>query len=212
MLENTALHNRRHFLEKTGAIYIDEDEEFLNAEEWQEIERLCFESGLPYETVTVGDADEPNQVEVGRFVTDVEKPEKVNRAVSDRLLQIIEIPARMEPLSRLLGYERVYLRRAQVNHMHRGSFVGLHRDIDSNPDYEISVVLQLGRKFEGGEFVIRLPQGGETSITPDYRSTIISRCDYPHEVRKVTDGTRTSLVYFVATHDGPNRRQLKEKS
>lgn len=209
MSTTTPLQERRAALEQTGAIYIDDAEGFLLEQEWQDLERLCFESGLPYETVTVGDADEPNQVEVGRFMTDVEVPRRVNPDVSERVLKIIGDPKRMEQLSKLLGYERVYLRRAQVNHMHRGSFVGLHLDTDSNPDYEIAVVLQLGRSFEGGEFVIQLPQGGETSITPRYRSTIISCCSYPHEVRTVTGGIRTSLVYFVASHDGPNRRSRK---
>jgi 2-oxoglutarate-Fe(II)-dependent oxygenase superfamily protein len=209
MLSATSLQERRAALKQSGAIYIENQEGFLTDQEWDELERLCLASGLPYETVTIGDANEPNKVEVGRFMTDVEAPRRVNPDVSVRALEIIEHPRRMEMLSNLLGYERVFLRRVQVNHMHRGSFVGLHLDVDSNPDYEIAVVLQLGRSFEGGEFVIQLPEGGETSITPGYRSTIISYCNYPHEVRTVTGGIRTSLVYFVARHDGPNRRHLK---
>src|SRR5690606_34473933 len=130
MLENTSLEDQRELLEKTGAIYIGESKGFLTAEEWAELEQLCFDSGLPYETVTIGDANEPNQVEVGRFMTDVQGPKKVNSSISEQVVRIIGHPARMQMLSRLLGRERVYLRRAQVNHMHRGSFVGLHLDTD----------------------------------------------------------------------------------
>jgi len=209
MTSLTLTSQQRESLEQTGAIYIGDTDGFLTDAEWEELEELCFQSHLPYETVTVGDANEPNLVEVGRFMTDVEQPRKVNAEVTDRLLQIIAQPARMRMLGELLNCKEVYLRRAQVNHMHRGSFVGMHLDTDSNPDYQVSIVLQIGRAFSGGEFAISLPDGTETLIEPKFRSTIISRCDYPHEVRTVTQGTRTSIVYFVASHDGPNRRYLK---
>ena len=210
----SAIHDsqaNRQSLQQTGALYIDDTEAFLDAQEWEELERLCFHSNLPYETVTVGDANEPNKVEVGRFMTDVEQPEPVNPLVSARAMEILAHPRRMAILSDLLGVEQLHMRRAQVNHMHRGSFVGLHLDTDSNPDYQISVVLQLGREFSGGDFVIHLPDGSENVIQPKFRSTIISRCDYRHEVRTVTEGTRTSLVYFVAAHGGPNRRHLQAR-
>lgn len=195
-------------LAHTGAIYLEDPQMFLSTAEWDAVESLCFHSGLPYETYHTGDTDEPNKCEVACFLTDVEGPFNIGGQVTDDLLKIIAAPAKMTVLERLLERERLYVRRAQANHMSKGSFIGLHRDLESNPDYEISIVLQLGRQFSGGEFVIHLPDNRKTVVKSAYRSITISSCEYPHEVLEVTQGTRTALVYFIAAHDGPNRRYL----
>ena len=36
--------------------------------------------------------------------------------------------------------------------MGKEQFVGLHLDKDSNPDYLVAVVIQLGNKFTGGGY------------------------------------------------------------
>ncbi len=190
-----------------GAVVIDPELEFLTADEWEEIEDLGLRSGLPYETVLVGDAGEPNKVEVGRLMTDVDRPRVVNETLSVKMLHVLGASRRLALLQKLVGVsEPLHMRRAQINLMHSGSFVGVHLDKDSNPDYEISVVLQLGRAFDGGDFVVHRPDGARTTISPDFHSVTVSRCDYPHEVRTVKSGVRTSLVFFVSPHAGDNRR------
>ena len=38
--------------------------------------------------------------------------------------------------------------------MKKNSFVGFHLDTDSNPDYLYAVILQLGHKYKGGNYVV----------------------------------------------------------
>ncbi|MFN6268494.1 MAG: 2OG-Fe(II) oxygenase [Alphaproteobacteria bacterium] len=194
-------------LATSGVVVLDDELQFLTNEEWNEIETLSLHSGLPYETVLIGDAGEPNKVEVGRLMTDVDRPRVVNPEISEKMMSVLGAPRRMAILQKLIGATGpLHMRRAQINLMHEGSFIGVHLDNDSNPDYEISVVLQLGRAFEGGDFVVHRPDGGKTTISPEFQSVTVSRCDYPHEVRRVDGGVRASLVFFVSDHDGDNRR------
>lgn len=167
---------------------------------------------MPFETVHIGDAGEPNLVKVGRLMTDVDRPRLVNDKLSKPMLDILCSPDRMDYFSQLAGGDELFIRRAQINKMHAGSFIGRHVDQDSNPDYGISIVLQFGQSFTGGDFVIHLPDGKRTAVSPSYRSVTITRCDYAHEVQTVLTGTRTSLVYFVSHNSGENRRQTKVPS
>jgi len=193
-------------LSSDGVVAIPENFELFTTEEWSEIEALAVHEDMPYETVLIGDAGEPNRVEVGRIMTDIERPRVVNESVSRRLLEILAAPQRMAFLRELLGEPVLHLRRAQINRMHEKSFIGPHVDRDSNPDYEVAVVLQLGDSFEGGDFIVHLPNGHRRVIKPEFRSITITRCELLHEVATVEAGERVSLVFFVSRHAEENRR------
>lgn len=196
----------REVLARDGVVSIDVDAGLFADEDWALLENGAAHPDLPYEQVLIGDAGEPNLVEVGRLMTDIDRPQVVNADVTRPMLDVLGSPQRLAMLAELIGVDRVHMRRAQINRMHAGSFIGLHLDQDSNPDYTVAVVLQMGSKFDGGEFAVHPPQGSLVTIRPQYRSVTISRCDFPHEVCLVAGGVRTSLVYFVADHDGANRR------
>jgi predicted 2-oxoglutarate/Fe(II)-dependent dioxygenase YbiX len=93
--------------------------------------------------------------------------------------------------------------------METGSFIGLHLDQDSNPDYLVAIVIQFGEKYEGGEFVLKREEAESISYKPQKHTTIISDCSIPHEVTRITKGNRKSLVYFLSKHEGLNRRYKK---
>lgn len=191
-----------------GSILFDLQESFLSADEFRQVEQLTAQ--LPQEFVKVGDADEPNHVYVGRFMTDVEQPELVNRPISDEALKILAKPEAMTFFKTLIDADALYVRRMQVNTMEENCFVGLHLDTDSNPDYEFAVILQLGQDYGGGEYIV---YGGEKPprvFKPHYQSVLVSDCHYAHEVAKVTKGKRISLVYFLSRRDGTNRRREVE--
>lgn len=191
-------------LERTGTVMLSAYSLF-SAEQLAEMERLC--AAVPEEMIKLGDAGEPNDLFVGRFMVDKagEMPTFVNRPHSDRLLEILQGPEQREFFKFLLGSDH-FVRRCQVNKMVSGSFIGRHLDIDSNPDYVVSVVIQLGRRFGGGEFVVYPQNGGINSYKPDYGTVIISKCVHEHEVKRVTDNERVSLVYFYSPHQFANRR------
>ena len=109
----------------------------------------------------------------------------------------------------IISHEKeLYIRRVQVNKMYKDSFIGYHLDVDSNPDYLAAVVIQIGAEFEGGDYVVYKNKEDKKPnvFKPFYQSMIISNCLRPHEVTKVVSGERISLVFFLCSHDGNNKR------
>ena len=82
-------------------------------------------------------------------------------------------------------------------------------DTDSNPDYIVAVVIQFGDEFEGGNYVVYGGGMPPRIFHPVRHSITISRCEFPHEVTKLTSGERKSLVYFLSAHGEENRRVIK---
>jgi hypothetical protein len=196
-------------LQEVGSVMMPIADSFLSDDDFDTLKQLSDQ--LPQEFVETGDAGEPNHVLVGRFMTDIERPEKVNQPMSDRALEIVTQPAAMTACRELLDAENLYVRRMQVNSMQTGSFVGEHLDKDSNPDYRVAVILQFGEDFTGGKYVVSGGDRPARVFKPYFRSLMISDCNFPHEVTKVESGERVSLVYFLSEHDGGNRR-IKEET
>mgnify|MGYP001253545264 CR=1 FL=1 len=209
-MNNNEILKKRY--DKYGTIMFDLKNSFFKDEDFFEVEKIINQ--LPYEYVSTGDAGEDNSVEVGRLMTDVDNPQVVNKDTSEKALKILNSEEHLNFYKKLLNRDVLYLRRAQVNKMHKNSFVGYHLDVDSNPDYLAAVVIQYGKMFSGGDYVVY--QDNEDKIglsyTPYYQSMIISNCNYPHEVTKVLSGTRTSLVFFLCSHKGENLRYKKNIS
>lgn len=192
-------HKGSFYLHDISALYAQHELDLVND--------VVFDAGLPWEHVLIGDADEPNNVDVARFIIDVEQPQVVNDDYTNALFPVVCNPRVMAFFRQLAGNDDIYIRRMQVNKLHKNSFIGKHIDCDSNPDYLFSVVLQLGEGFSGGEFVVYSPEEKLVNeIVPARYSVAINDCRYPHEVKTVTDGVRVSLVYFISKYPHENRR------
>lgn len=178
----------------------------LTRAQWDELDELSSPRVVPYERVTLGDAGEPNYVDVARFMTDVEGPQFVNTHASRRVIEIVGSAAMMAFYERVTGHSNLVLRRCQVNVLNAGGFIGTHLDVDSNPDYLSPVVMQFSNDYRGGEYVVYHPVRGETRFKTRRYSMLISRCDIPHSVSAVTAGSRKTLVFFLSRHQGLNRR------
>lgn len=116
--------------------------------------QVLANSTLPWEKILIGDADEENDLYVARFMTDRDRPTVVNHALSELIIPRVCNDNVMSLFRKLMGDDAFYVRRMQVNRMKAGSFIGRHLDTDSNPDYQYSIVLQLGTYFSGGQFVV----------------------------------------------------------
>ncbi|AHI67869.1 2OG-Fe(II) oxygenase [Burkholderia thailandensis] len=169
----------------------------------------ALQARLPEEPVTAGDAGDTHDIYVRRIMVDRagERPQLVNRPHSEPILALLTDARRTRFFGDMFGANAEYfIRRCQINRMLKDSFIGLHLDAASNPDYEFSVVIQLGREFDGGEFVVH-PEGRLPNVfAPTYGTVIVTSCMHRHEVRPVRANERTSLVYFYARHNGVNRR------
>lgn len=198
----------KHSYALNGTAYIEENFSPFNNSQFLNITEYC--EMVDKEFVSVGDANEPNHVNVGRFMTDVEKPEIVDNLYSKKLINILwseDVKSYIKFITNVK--EEIYIRRIQYNEIRENCFVGYHLDIDSNPDYLAACVLQLGKVFDGGLYRVYNKDDKSKYIDykPDYGSLIISDCNFPHEVTKVTEGKRGSLVFFVSKNSGVNRRK-----
>ncbi|WP_323118293.1 2OG-Fe(II) oxygenase [Burkholderia alba] len=175
-----------------------------------ELERIdALQARIPEEAVTAGDAGDTHDIYVRRIMLDRagERPRRVNRPHSDPILDLLADARRTQFFGDMFGTQAEYfIRRCQINRMLKDSFIGQHLDAASNPDYEFSVVIQLGRAFDGGEFVVYREGQPLSVFAPTYGTVIVTNCLYRHEVRTVRAHERTSLVYFYSRHDKANRR------
>lgn len=192
--------------QKYGTAYIKLENGLFTPAEIKKLKQICSE--VPKEHITVGDAGEMNYLNVGRFMVDKKNPELVNHKFSDPLIKIISKNEIKSKLSQILSIknEKIIYRRVQFNEIGKNCFVGKHLDIDSNPDYIAACVIQLGDKFKGGMYRVFQKNNEFIDYSPEYGSLLISDCKYPHEVTKVDSGLRGSLVFFISTHSGENRR------
>ena len=195
-----------------SSLYFPLGKHFLDLETVKFIEENLKK--FPLEDITIGDAGEVNNCQVGRLVEDHPEsyPRQVNNEYSDELLEIFRSDKAKNFFERFLPKKGDQtIRRCQFNLLKKGSYVGRHLDTDSNPDYEIACVLQLGNSFEGGEFIVYPNKKSDDSnaqiISPEYGSITISMCKVEHAVKEVKKGTRTSLVTFISKDSGKNKRK-----
>jgi len=207
-MKNKFDQEKKNYL-NNGTIMLESKNNIFSQSELQNLENLA--DSLPFEHIEIGDADEPNFLEVGRLITDIEEPKLVNESVSKQVIDIVASKERMEFYKFLLDEPELYIRRMQYNVMGENCFVGLHLDTDSNPDYLVACVVQLGGDFVGGDYVVYGGGIPPRSLSPTRFSVIFSVCKYEHEVTKIESGMRKSLVFFLSTHDGKNKRIRDKK-
>jgi hypothetical protein len=201
---NKMYQDEKSTFEKSGTIMLMNDKNIFSDSELSSLERIS--DSLPFEHIELGDAAEPNFLEVGRLMTDVDKPTLVNKPLSEEALEIVSSNRVMEFYKFLLNKSDLYIRRMQYNVMGEDCFVGLHLDTDSNPDYLVAVVIQLGDNFEGGDYVVYGGGLPPRSFHPPRFSVIVSDCRFEHEVTKIISGLRKSLVFFLSSNNGKNKR------
>ena len=195
------------------SLYYESGKHYLELKEFEKIQKILDK--FPLEDITVGDAGEINNCQVGRLVEDHPSsyPKLVNKEYADKVLKIIFNDNCKSFLKKIIPEftdKELFVRRCQFNILKKGSFVGKHLDVDSNPDYRAAVVFQLGSKFSGGNFDVYENMDSKDpiqEIAPSYGSICISDSRFPHAVREVNSGVRTSLVMFVCTYAGKNRRK-----
>ncbi len=195
---------KENYLEK-GTAYINKENNPLDENDIRSIQKFC--NDVEKEHILVGDAGENNNVWVGRFQTDVDEPKLVNTHLSKPLMNILKKPNVINYIKKIIDVSsELFIRRVQYNLIEENSFIGYHLDTDSNPDYLVACVLQLGEKFDGGFYRVHQRDSTFVDYKAEFGSLIISNCEYPHEVTKVKSGSRQSLVFFLSAHSGKNRR------
>ena len=115
--------------------------DFLN------LKKYC--SKVKKEFIKIGDAGEKNHLLVGRFITDVKKPEIVKNKYSKKVISILRKKKLLNFIKKIIKTNKnLHIRRAQINEIKKNCFVGYHLDVDSNPEYIAACVIQLGSNFK----------------------------------------------------------------
>ncbi|WFU54566.1 2OG-Fe(II) oxygenase [Bradyrhizobium pachyrhizi] len=178
-----------------------------------EIDRLQLD--IPEAEVRKGDAGDSHRVFVKRLREDRPGrcPSNVNGTASAQIVELLERNDRAFALRNIFGASSDYIiRRCQMHRMPPGSFVGVHLDAESDPDFEYSVIVQLAEGFEGGEFVVYPTERDAQVFRPLLGTVVITTCRFRHEVKPVHAGERRSLVYFCSKRGGANRRIIKNSA
>ncbi|RXH38193.1 hypothetical protein XH94_23270 [Bradyrhizobium zhanjiangense] len=209
LLSEEALTKYRIELLVKGTVVIDPQILFTQAD-LAKIDQLQAE--IPEEEVREGDAGDSHNVFVKRVRVDPpgRAPRNVSGAAPGQIMELLERKDRSFALKKILGATSDYvIRRCQMHRMPPGSFVGIHLDAASDPDFEYSVIVQLARDFDGGEFVV-YPSGYEQQVfRPPLGAVLVTTCKLRHEVKPVLTGERRSLVYFCSKRSGANRRIIE---
>jgi len=193
-----------------GTAYVKINDSPLSEKDLDNLNKFCNE--VEKEFIKIGDAGETNYLHVGRFMTDVEEPEKVDNQFSEKVIEILSSKKMLGFIKEVCNLkDDVYIRRIQYNEIGKDCFVGYHLDKDSNPDYIAAIVLQLGTNFNGGLYRVfnKFNKKKYIDYKPEYGSLLISDCNYPHEVTRVESGKRGSLVFFISKNNGKNPRKKK---
>ncbi|MGY3611069.1 MULTISPECIES: 2OG-Fe(II) oxygenase [unclassified Bradyrhizobium] len=209
LLSEDALAKYRSELADKGTVLIA-PETLFTKDELTRIDQL--QCGIPEETVREGDAGDSHNVFVKRVRLDHpgHHPSNVNGTASTQIIELVERTERVSALRRIFGgSSECVIRRCQIHRMPPGSFVGVHLDAESDPDFEYSVIVQLARDFEGGEFVVYPTEREPQVFRPHLGTVVITTCSFRHEVRLVHAGERRSLVYFCSKYRGANRRIIE---
>ena len=74
-------------LNKYGTILLNSDQSIISKKDFQGIEKYLYM--LPTENVVIGDAGEKNQDDVARLMTDIKKPNLVNKNISKKVINIL---------------------------------------------------------------------------------------------------------------------------
>ena len=191
-----------------GTAYVKINDSPLSEKDLDNLNKFCNE--VEKEFIKIGDAGETNYLHVGRFMTDVEEPKKVDNQFSEKVIEILSSKKMLGFIKEVCNLkDDIYIRRIQYNEIGKDCFVGYHLDKDSNPDYIAAIVLQLGTNFNGGLYRVfnKFNKKKYIDYKPGYGSLLISDCNYPHEVTRVESGKRGSLVFFISKNNGKNPRK-----
>ncbi|OPY94309.1 hypothetical protein A5906_14335 [Bradyrhizobium sacchari] len=174
-----------------------------------------LQAQIPEEQVREGDAGDLHSVFVKRVRVDPpgRAPSNVSGTASRQLMGLLESRDRSFALKKIFGASTDYVvRRCQMHRMPPGCFVGIHLDAASDPDFDYSVIVQLARDFDGGEFVVYPTKYEQHVFRPPFGAVLVTTCKVRHEVKPVSRGERRSLVFFCSKRGGANRRIIESST
>jgi 2OG-Fe(II) oxygenase superfamily len=178
-----------------------------NRSSWIQLHDLTTQDKCHFEMIHKGDTDEDARVSVARFLVDTPVPTKTHLACTEQIVAILTDNILQKNLQYITDQKRLYIRRCQSHIILPDGFIGKHLDVESNPDYLISLVIAMNNEFKGGTLRIESYSSVET-ITLRKGEAIIFASELPHEVETVHEGYRNSFACFFSSTLRPNPTYL----
>ncbi|WP_020413220.1 2OG-Fe(II) oxygenase [Microbulbifer variabilis] len=199
----------REKLKKDKYLYLRLDSHPLTQDKLKEIDSIA--SNLDYEEVLDGDAGDKHNLLVGRLRNDIDLPEDCSNYMPQVDL-IINNEQMQQFYKGITGFGNVCIRRCQVNRLKVGNFVGLHSDMQGDPDkpdshlgYQFAIVVHIDSyQQQGGETILHFAdEVKRINIEPG--AMLITDGNLLHEVTRISKGYRETLVYFLSDNFGFRR-------
>ena len=201
---NAAIQNTPEYdLNNEATMVFEQQDVPLSVQEWQQLAELLAKS--EYQHIVGGDANESHSVWVSRYHNDVESPEALNALSGD--IEAIVMSSKMRDFyQRFTGTNELCLRRCQANRLHKGDYIGMHKDQDSSPDYLATIVFHFSDEYTGGYFQTGDMGGEQHSYKPQSHMALVNSCSIPHQVTEVESGERLTLACFLSTSFADNKK------
>lgn len=182
----------------------------FSQDDWEELDgiinNIVANDSKIFETPKQGDSrNEYVDLGVARFIVRKNGHSTiVNKPYSLEILNILS-RANFIKLIEQKTNKNLDILRMQLNTMKKNSFVGTHTDGESDPAYEITVIIRTNSSYSGGELCI---YGNDPKIViqPNH-SVFFMDSNVEHEVKIVADGHRNSLIVVLGK---PPKIPLKE--
>ena len=175
-----------------GTVVIPQEKIPFSPEEWQTLDTIV--DNEEYESVVQGDTYEATSVKVFRIKR---AGEDNNR--NQHVMDILNSSPFKSKIAKIMNARDYILDRCQYNVYQQGDFVATHKDTDSCFKHHFACMIYLSSKFEGGALCVYNPNRDLPYLyQPKPNSLILTRCDFPHEVKHVTQGLRKTIVCFLS--------------
>lgn len=172
--------------------------------EWKRLTEAFAATTCPYVELTHSPRGANYWISVASIITDEPLPCETNHPVTRLAVDVIAREVVTRRVSELTGFERLRLRRCQAHVIAPGGFMERHVDCGANPLWDVVVIFVFEAASLGGTLLFETEES-----TYSYNSAgnaVLFRANLPHEVTRVTSGTRRTLVCWYSHSDEPNPR------
>lgn len=177
----------------------------FNEPDWIELNsivtRVHTQSPEIFESPKLGDSrNEYVALQVARFIIEREgNISLINDPYCSEILNILKRKNFITLVEQKTELKNLHILRMQLNCMTKNSFISTHRDSEHDSSYKVTAVIRTNSAFEGGELYL---YGKEAKIITQENDTVFlldSRIE--HEVKKIIDGYRNSLIVVLGNRE-----------
>lgn len=176
-----------------GTCVVPEANSFLAVDQWKSLNHEARK--LKYEEVSKVDGDENFSCKIARI-----KRLKTNDINNKVIFNVVNSVQSKRLISLITEMNHFIIDKCQSHFYEEGDFASPHCTKGNGTDYKYVVSFFLENPYHGGDLVIHRSGKKKFAYTPRSGETVISSCDFHHEVRPVLSGHRNVVLAFIRPH------------